>query len=245
MDNIIPPAALLNPTQQSFVDSVIKDKITAQINQAKQTRTPPTPPPQVATVPVSILPVAPFTKEEYEKQINTPVVPPPEILSKLKQYTVDQQINSVAERQLLPNKIESVLEGNDLKVTVGDRIIFVRKMVAADWAVMKMTDNPIYLTMVGKMSEEEMDLKLRVPGEEMFDFVYQFTHPIKDVYKLAKNVDEYHSRATEEIGFVYSVNELTAIAATIMDFFKQVNQSRSEFEASDAPVEDKKHTASQ
>ena len=56
---------------------------------------------------------------------------------------------------------------------------------------------------------EEARTKITYKDEDVFDVVYQFTHPVKDVRKLVnKGADFYHETAMAEIGDEFSLLDI-------------------------------------
>lgn len=206
------------------------------------TTTPPTvveinsPPvvPETPTVFVSKMP----SPAEWEKTKNSPPIElTGEMLEKVKEETLKRMANERAQREPLPAATQYALNGDDeielemlnieTKVT---EIVKVRKMRAIDITIFKLIKSPLYSLLMGDVNDVELSNKLKLDEESMYDLVYQFITPPREVYKLAKkDMDAYHNAAIE-LGMKYSVNDVVKVIEAVINYIGLVNSAKAQFD---------------
>ena len=231
------PEAELTPTQQAQVDRVLaeyKQKLQASHNPLIITPQSPIIPPEEV---IKQMPPPQVTKEQYEalvKQFNSEKLIA-ENKDKIEDAREKQASYERAEREPLPANTIDAFSNEPLAIKVGDKTINCRKMVAIDITIFKLMDSPFYKLMVGEMQTEDSGsnvIKQLFPDEELlYDIVYQFTNPAKEVYKLAKKGKEALRDTAIDYIVDYTPNELVSVAEAILRHVGFVNEARVQFEA--------------
>ena len=145
--------------------------------------------------------------------------------------------NERAQREPLPAATQYALNGDDeielemlnieTKVT---EIVKVRKMRAIDITIFKLIKSPLYSLLMGDVNDVELSNKLKLDEESMYDLVYQFITPPREVYKLAKkDMDAYHNAAIE-LGMKYSVNDVVKVIDAVINYIGLVNSAKAQFD---------------
>lgn len=155
--------------------------------------------------------------------------------------------NTRAEREPLPGVTAEALDSDNLTVKTSIGIVEVRRMVAVDITIFKLSDSPFYSLIMGDIKdtdEQSSDkiFKTLFPDEELlYSVVYQFTHPAKFIYNLVKkDKDQYKDKVIEEmIDKEYSPADLTLLVETILKHVGMVNAAKVDFEET-KPDDDKK-----
>jgi hypothetical protein len=153
--------------------------------------------------------------------------------------------NERASREPIPGVTAEAFNSDEtviVNTSVGD--VKIRKMVIADMTIFKLTDSPFYKLMMGDINVDESDdmLKKLFPDEEYLNsLVYQFTTPVKDVYKLVKkSKEEYYETVTEHVGFIYQPTDILNIVDAIIKHIGMVNSSHVEFKSASGNNQDDK-----
>ena len=73
-------------------------------------------------------------------------------------------------------------------------------------------------------------MKALFPDEELlYQVVYQFTHPAKDVYKLIKQgKNKFDEVVIEDIGVTYSPADLLVVVEAVLGHIGMVNSAKCE-----------------
>jgi len=163
----------------------------------------------------------------------------------IKEAQIQNLSNERASREPIPNIIEDAFNSDEMIIETSVGEVKIRKMVIADMTIFKLTDSPFYKLMMGDVTEDgnnsnEVFKKLFPDEEYLSSLVYQFTNPVKDVYKLIKkSKSEYYDTVTEYVGFVYEPADILLIVNGIIKHIGMVNQAHVEFDTS-ISSEDKK-----
>jgi len=68
--------------------------------------------------------------------------------------------------------------------------------------------------------------------EQSYELIYQFTHPVEEVYKLYKTgVDNYHDVVTQSVGFVYSPKDVADLLSSILKVIFHVDLKKVSFDS--------------
>lgn len=188
-----------------------------------------------------------MTKEQHDSYLSSMNIA--KIIEDNKEKLVNAQMESLANERAslepLPDIVNEVfdLDGNMLvKTSVGE--IKIRKMVALDLTIFKLTDSPFYKLLMGDIEADKETGNLSLfPDEEMiYNLIYQFTNEVKAVYRLIKKDKvAYHEQVVEEVGTLYSPMDLPLITNSIVEYLKQVMEARVGFsEQEDSEDKDKK-----
>jgi hypothetical protein len=154
--------------------------------------------------------------------------------------------NERAEREPLPSVVEAALDINPniIQTSVGG--VEIRKMVMSDITIFKLTGSPFYKLMMGdiKVDDNTDPMKVLFSDEEVVNaMVYQFTHPVRDVYKAARaDLKAYQEKVTEEVGFVYSTTDVLELAGGIFKMIGMVNNAKVELQSPPDSTDKKKLT---
>ena len=187
-----------------------------------------------------------ITQEQHDnllKQIN-----PEKILAeskdKLENAVMEDMANTRAANEPIPSIINEAFIDNDIIVKTSIGNVKIRKLKAIDITIFKMTDSPIYRLLMDDIKEGEGKdtFKTIFPEEEvLFSLIYQFTHDVKDIYKLIKKDKEaYHDKAIEEVAFIYEPSDVLLLVNAILAHVGLVNKGRAQFTQTVPTVEDKK-----
>lgn len=170
-----------------------------------------------------------------------------QIYKQMAEKVVNEQLQTIANdrasREPLPTIVEDALLGTALAVPTSVGTITIRKMVAIDVTIFKLTESPFYKLLMGDIAEKDgaLELKSLFPDEEiLYSIVYQFTHAPKDIYKLVKQGKEaYHEVVVNEvIEKAYTPEDLRKLIEAILNYVGMVNKARVEFETTS--TDDKK-----
>jgi hypothetical protein len=164
---------------------------------------------------------------------------------KIQDVKLEGMANDRAEKEPIPSIVSEAFTDDEITVNTSVGKVKIRKLKALDITIFKLTDSPFYKLMMGDLetksttSDAEM-FKLIFPSEELlYQIVYQFTHPIKEVYKRLKNDKAaYYEHVLEEVGMTYEPADLIILVNEVMNHVGIVNKGRIDVVAPDG--DDKK-----
>ena len=152
--------------------------------------------------------------------------------------------NDRATREPLPGPTSEAFTEDEIVVnTPSGGTVSIRKMKAIDITIFKLIDSPFYKLIMNDIQPDPKDtnpMKALFPDEELlYQVVYQFTHPAKDVYKLIKQgKNKFDEVVIEDIGVTYSPADLLVVVEAVLGHIGMVNSAKVALEA--PPTEDDK-----
>jgi len=176
--------------------------------------------------------------DEFIKKIN-----PDKVIETMMPIIEQSQMKSLANerasREPLPTIMNDAFDGeNEIIVKTSAGNIAIRKMVALDVTIFKLTDSPFYKLMMGDIKEtpnnnDENSFRALFPDEELlFALVYQFTHdPIQIRRAIKKDKIAYQDKVIEEVGGKYQPSDILTLVEAIINHVGMVNKGRVEFDA--------------
>jgi len=103
------------------------------------------------------------------------------------------------------------------------RGLFVRRIVASDWIVLKWLDSPLYKMTLEVQKDEAIREDIKYEESEGYEMVWQFTHSPKQNRELmAKGREAYRAKAFEEVG---DSQDIQTLSRCIQAIGKQVVSS--------------------
>src|ERR1035437_547475 len=152
---------------------------------------------------------------------------------KMDSAIMESMSNERASREPLPGAYVNAFNKEPLvvKTSIGD--VTIRNMVLYDINVFRLIDSPFYRIIMGD-SALLVDNKnsLFSTEEEAIELIYQFTHPVKEVYKLFKQGKEaFKDKVMEEVAFVYNPIDAALLVEKIMMHVFDVQMAKVGFEA--------------
>lgn len=157
---------------------------------------------------------------------------------KLQNLSMESAANARAEREPIPTTVSEAFTGNDIVVKTSAGNVSIRKMLALDITIFKLTDSPFYKLIMGDLDENKDEpikdsFKKMFPNEEViFALIYQFTRPVKEIYRaVKKNKQEYHDMVMETIGGEYENNDILILMNAILQHIGVVNEAKIQFDA--------------
>jgi hypothetical protein len=156
-----------------------------------------------------------------------------EAADKIESAKFESLSNERADREPLPGAYANAFNKEPLvvKTSIGD--VTIRNMVLYDINVFRLIDSPFYRIIMGD-SALLVDNKnsLFSTEEEAIELIYQFTHPVKEVYKLFKQGKEaFKDKVMEEVAFVYNPIDAALLVEKIMMHVFDVQMAKVGFEA--------------
>jgi len=201
----------------------------------------------VSTPPTTISAPQRLTKEQYDKIMTQAPIQVEQMLEnnpKLKEEFAKQVAYDRAEREPLPDIIETAFNSTTLEVKLKNETVTLRKLVAGDWMIFKKTSSPIYQTLMGSIKDIDCLMALAVPDEKQFELIYQFTRPCIDCCKLvSKDAALFTSTAVEEIGCKYDLDDAELLVGAILKHIGITLQAKSQVADNTPEDEDKKKQA--
>lgn len=164
---------------------------------------------------------------------------PKKIIEGSKDKIVEAQMASLANeraaREPLPGAYVNAFNKEPLvvKTSIGD--ITIRNMVLYDINVFRLIDSPFYKIIMGdSVSTPDTNKNaLFSTEEEAIELIYQFTHPVKEVYQLFKQGREaFKDTVMEEVAFKYNPIDAALLVEKIMLHVFDVQMAKVNFEAS-------------
>ena len=152
---------------------------------------------------------------------------------------MESMSNDRAAREPLPGPTNNAFINEPLFVetTIGN--VTIRPMVAFDINIFKLINSPFYKLLMGDISAANDQMPFFTSEEESYELIYQFTHPIKEVYQLfKKGSEQFRDRVFEEVAFIYSPKEAANLVEKIMLHVFNVNMARVGFDAPEPPPQD-------
>jgi hypothetical protein len=153
---------------------------------------------------------------------------------KMEAAVMESAANDRAAREPLPGAYANAFNKEPLVVQTSLGPVTIRSMVLYDINVFKLIDSPFYRIMTGT-NELNADNKtsLFTTEEESYELIFQFTHPIKEVYQLFKKGKEvYRDTVMEKVAFVYNVTDAAMLVEKIMSHVFDVQMAKVNFESS-------------
>ncbi len=156
----------------------------------------------------------------------------------------DSIIQSMATKRViadpLPGPMLDAVANTDIEVNTSQGKVILRPVVAYDFTIFKKINSPHYKTMIERDTPEGI-ASITIEDEELYEMIYQFSHPCKHIRELLKKGrDHFREIATEEVGDKYDINDLnlllTAIATQLQKGFSTMMAHGSK---EDATLNDK------
>jgi len=117
-------------------------------------------------------------------------------------------------------------------VLVGDRT--VRRPCSGDWPILKALDSPLYKLALdtAQNSEASTPVNFSVKPEDEWMICWQFTHSIKECRELLiLGVESFLAKAAEQIGDVWSADEVSLVQAVVMAKLAESRRAALKFAA--------------
>jgi hypothetical protein len=163
---------------------------------------------------------------------------PVKIISGSKDKIEEAQMASLANeraiREPLPGAYVNAFNKELLivKTSIGD--VTIRNMVLYDINVFRLIDSPFYKIIMGDSvsTPDTNKSALFSTEEEAIELIYQFTHPVKEVYQLFKQGREaFKDKVMEEVAFKYNPIDAALLVEKIMMHVFDVQMAKVNFEA--------------
>jgi len=150
---------------------------------------------------------------------------------------IESMANERAAREPLPGVTEFAFTNEPLTVKTSIGKVTIRPMVSYDINIFKLINSPFYQIIMG--DKEESKDGLFADAEESYELIYQFTTPVKEVYKAyKKGKDTFRDIVMEEVAFKYNPADASLLVNEIMKHIFHVNLTRVQFDAPAEPVAD-------
>lgn len=160
---------------------------------------------------------------------------------KIKDNYINDEVNKRAAKEPLPGSYgEMYFNTEPLEVKTSVGMVTIRPMVAYDINIFKAVNSPFYQVIMGDQVPDSNG-NLFATDEEYFEMVYQFTHPIKEIYNLLKKGKEaFKDKVLEDVAFKYSPVDCAVLTIAIMKHIMVTQSAKAEFVAPESPDDDKK-----
>src|ERR1035437_544477 len=149
---------------------------------------------------------------------------------KMDSAIMESMSNERASREPLPGAYVNAFNKEPLVVKTSIGEVTIRNMVLYDINVFRLIDSPFYKIIMG----DSVDNKnaLFSTEEEAIELIYQFTHPVKEVYQLFKQGKEvFKDKVMEEVAFKYNPIDAAILVEKIMLHVFDVQMAKVGFEA--------------
>ena len=118
-----------------------------------------------------------------------------DITDKLRETQLTEDAQKRAAADPLPGSLAEAFLSDAIQV--GDNL-YVRRVVASDWRIIKALDSPLYRQMLEYQKPEETREEIEFSDEEQWEMCWQFTHSPKECRALlAKGRDAFRETASE------------------------------------------------
>jgi hypothetical protein len=153
--------------------------------------------------------------------------------AKLQDAILEDLSNQRAAREPLPQNTSNFFSSKDplvVKISTGEEIT-IRSAVIADIDIFKITKSPFYEKMM-----DNSESAFFTDEEEKYALVYQFTTPVKEVYKsLKKGKEAFTDIVMDATGFKYLPFDFELILSKTMEHLFGVLMTKLNFEAPPEP----------
>jgi len=113
--------------------------------------------------------------------------------------------------------------------------LFVRRIVASDWIVLKWLDSPLYKMTLEVQKDEAIREDINYEESEGYEMVWQFTHTPKQNRELkARGREVYRETAFEEFGDIYNIQTLSECIKAIGKQVVSSFETKVSFEESES-----------
>lgn len=137
----------------------------------------------------------------------------------IREHQVGQMAATRAQADPLPGPLAHAFGPNAIKIGGG---IWVRKMVASDYPILKALDSPIFRMMTELATSADKPDDVTFTDEEEWQMCWQFTNPVKRVREtLALGVQTLKDLARQEIGDTLPPEVVKLITPAIMEQLKR------------------------
>ena len=159
---------------------------------------------------------------------------------KIQTAVMQSMSNERASREPIPSEaMNKLFNPEPLIVNTSIGSVTIRPMVAYDINVFKLINSPFYHIIMG--DNEIASDALFATEEESYQMIYQFTHPIKDVYHLFKKGKEiFKNTVLEEVAFTYNPQDAALLVESIIKHVFSVSEAKISFNAPEPELGDKK-----
>jgi len=142
------------------------------------------------------------------------IIPP----EKLEEYRIKSLASKRVANDPLPGPFEDAMGDGDVEVVTSKGKIVVRPVVAYDFTIFKKINSPIFQQMVDVGVSTSGSAELDFDEEDMYELIFQFTRPCKEVRKeLKKGREEYREAALAKIADVYGTSDIELIVKVITE----------------------------
>ena len=146
---------------------------------------------------------------------------------------MESMSNERANREPLPGAYVNAFNKEPLVVQTSIGPVTIRSMVLYDINVFRTINSPFYRIIMGDnaLTSDNKD-SLFTTEEEAIELIYQFTHPVKEVYYLFKQGREkFKDKIMEEVAFKYNPIDAALLVEKIMLHVFDVQMAKINFES--------------
>lgn len=137
-----------------------------------------------------------------------------QVKGKIGDAKLQSAASSRAASDPFPGPMAMVVDGGFVDVMTSRGKITFRPLVASDLVVLRKLNSPVYRELLEMGTPEEARTKVEYTDEDVFDIVYQFTNPIKEIRQLVKKGNDiYHETAMSEVGDKFNVADTAPLIA--------------------------------
>lgn len=148
---------------------------------------------------------------------------------KIREYQVEKLATARAQADPLPGPLAHAFGSGHIKIAEG---IYVRKMVASDYPILKSLDSPIFRMMTELANNPDQQEEVAFTDQEEWEMCYQFTTPIRTVREvMAQGREAFAAAAREEIADRLSAEVVKLITPAIMEQLKRNITSAVQYHA--------------
>lgn len=193
------------------------------------------------------LPPAKMTTQDRDKHLKS--IDVQKIIEEMKpqmENALHQSLaNERAAKEPIPDAVNYAFIGNTMEVDTSVGKIKLRKPVAGDILIFKLSNSLLYKAMMGDIVTNPKENKPLFEDEEfMFQLIYQFTHDGEEVYnQLSTDKDGYYRKVLKETAFKYNADDVGLLTQLILNNVGLAADARVSFDAPDVDNKKKQITS--